>query len=152
MAEIRLELDRREAPAGGRLAGIVILMVDAPSTVRGLRVRLRGCEKTTAGGHVHEIVSREVVLTGREPFRSRLEALADTWRHMLGRSRYPVFQPGEYAYPFAIDLPDDLPPTARNAQHEVRYFLTAYADTPGWARRTARPASEEIIAHPATDP
>ena len=146
MAAIKLDVEKQEAPAGGRVAGVVNLVVETPMAIRGVRLRLCGYERglvgvplkppveragaPTAGRHSAELLSQEIVLTGREPFHNRLESWADTWSCMLGRRRHPVLQPGEYTYPFAVDLPTDLLPSYIGGACEVRYYLTAYADRP----------------------
>jgi len=146
MAAIKLDLEKQEAPAGGRVAGVVNLVVEAPMAIRGVRLTLCGYQRglagvppkppvecaaaPRAGRHSAELLNQEIALTGREPFHGHLEAWADTWSCMLGRRRCPVLEPGEYTYPFAIDLPRDLLPSYIGGACEVRYYLTAYTDRP----------------------
>jgi len=146
MMKIKLDVERYAFPVGGRVAGIVNLVVKELLPIRGVRVKLYGYERELHGvpprspfeglrvprvgkGAV-ELFNKEMVLTGREPFQSRAEALADAWGYMLGRRRYPILQPGEYGYPFSIDLPFDLLPTYVGGRCEVRYFLMADVDIP----------------------
>ena len=156
MAKIKLEVGRCAFPVGGCVAGVVNLVVDEPLPIRGMRVKLYGYERELhgvpprspfeglraprAGKGAVELFNEEIVLTGREPFPSCAESLADAWVYMLGRRRYPTLQPGDYGYPFSIDLPHDLLPTYVGGRCEVRYFLTAYVDIPrgfGWQRPSA---------------
>ena len=146
MAAIKLDVDKKEAPAGGRVAGVVNLVVEAPMAIRGVRLALCGYQRglagvppkppvecaaaPRAGRHSAELLNQEIVLTGREPFHDRLEAWADTWSCMLGRCHCPALRPGEYTYPFVIDLPRDLLPSYIGGACEVRYYLTAYTDRP----------------------
>lgn len=161
MASIRLELDRIEASAGGRLAGVVNLMPDANLPVRSVRVRLYGYEQALSkeapaklarwiqppkpGRASAKLACIETTLTGRETFKSKREEIADTWGFLLGRRRYPILQCGEYTYPFVIHIPGNLLPTYFGQYYEVRYFLTAYADVPLAFKKTGPMISEEII-------
>jgi len=129
MAEISIRLEKDVYTAGGRLAGLVALVTERAITVRGLRAKLEGWEEPAASPS-RRVIAEEIVLTGRERFSSRLEALADLWGLLLGRRSHPKLQPGEYTYPFAIDLPADLPPSRRDDSGTVFYELSAYADVP----------------------
>ena len=131
MPEIRLDLDRREAPVGGRLAGVVTLRVETPLSVRGVTVELAGLERQTP--------HRQVVLTGREPLRGRAERFVDNWRCILGRQRYPSILAGEYSYPFVLEVPEDASPS----EPGLVYTLTARLDVPGIFGRGAS-AMEEV--------
>ncbi len=161
MAFIRLELEKKEAPAGGRLAGMVSLTLNENLPVRGVRLRLYGYEQLLKkeppprmarwleppkpGRNSKQIICTETTLTGREPFKSKIEEIADTWSFLLGRRPHPTLQAGEYSYPFIIHMPGNLLPTYFGQNCEVRYFISAYADVPRFFKKKVPVISEEII-------
>jgi hypothetical protein len=146
MAAIKLDLEHTTTPPGGRLTGVVNLVVEAPLAIRAVRLKLSGYERALAGvpskppvdladppgagAHSAQLLDREITLTGQEAFRGRMEAWADAWSSVLGRRRHPVLQWGEYAYPFAVEPPKGLLPSYIGGACEVRYYLTAYVDRP----------------------
>src|SRR5688572_6593694 len=113
---LSLELEvPSEIMAGNRLEGRLVGRLRKPVSPRTIEVRLRGVARTNQVLQ-HEVYGQEVRSVDVTVIDLAVPFAFDT-----------PLRPDRFELPFAIDLPENLPPSNRD---RVRYLLEASADVP----------------------
>ena len=118
---------------GNVIEGVVTINVSAPINFNAVRLKICGKEKVhiqRGGGgkhnHKRHYYATNVVI-------KQLITLSGDLKYM-GRGGNHKLPPGNYAYPFAYQLPMDLPPSFRKTITDdtasIIYYCKAYVDIP----------------------
>jgi hypothetical protein len=141
MNEITIELSQQEFTGGETVAGEVIVQLDQDTPLRGIRLMLKGYEKSSwregSGKHrhthseTHNFFDEELTLQGR-PRLGLGELVADSFKGVFSKENYEVLRAGSYRYPFSYVLPPDLPGDYESAltNSRIYYGLKAQVDLP----------------------
>jgi hypothetical protein len=141
MNQITIELNQHEFAGGDTVAGEVLVRLDQDTPLRGIRLLLKGYEKSSwregSGKHRHthseirNFFDEEITLHGR-PRLGLAELVADDFKAVFSKENCEVLRAGSYRYPFSYVLPPDLPGDYESAltNSRIYYGLKAQVDLP----------------------
>jgi hypothetical protein len=141
MNQITIELKQRDFTGGETIEGAVIVALDQPLPVRGVRVSFTGYEKSywsTGSGknrHTHSeqqyFFQDEFTLFGK-PKLTLGELIGDSVQAIFSKDNYEQHPAGVHHYPFTYTLPTNLPGDYDSpmTHSEIKYLVNAEVDLP----------------------
>jgi len=141
MNNIIISLPKEDYTGGEVVEGEVIVTLEQPLPVRGIRLSYAGYEKSLwsegSGKHRRTYSERkdhfaeEITLFGR-PRLELGDLMADSLRGLFSKEHYETHPAGTHRYPFACTLPLDLPGDYQSAESrsEIKYAIKATVDLP----------------------
>jgi hypothetical protein len=138
--KIDIELTKWEFWGADTVTGTVVLELDRPTPIRGIRIWLYGYEEASWSGGKNSyeeqnvLVDEEVTLHGQGAL-SRGQLIVDSIQGFFTKNKYEQLPAGEYRYPFSLKLPENIPGSYTSKIGEgfyskVDYSLRAQADLP----------------------
>jgi hypothetical protein len=162
---IRIEPEMQQLTRGEALRVPIMLTLEQPLKVRGVRARFHGAEETKAEytttstdskGHVQthkhtaveqiDIVKQDHLLAGN-PKLGFFGNLQDAAATLVGGGKHEVMMPGEYAYSIEVAIPADASATHKGQKTRVFYELSVEVDVP-LARDLRATQSFEVLPLP----
>ena len=152
---------------GNIVEGYVQIVNDSSSSIEfvAIRAKLTGKEKVrleenfqghendfTQDGHQQRAAKK--IYEETHVYHKHLLTLAGHMKQTGQRS--PSFQlpPGKYTYPFAFQLPSNVPASFEQQDHDtkglIQYYVKAYVDIPGGRDASAKQHFTVLSAMPAT--
>ncbi len=140
MHQISISLDKTDYTGGDTVTGKLVLTLEQPILVRGVRLRFHGYERAfwTSGverggpalAETKDYFDDELTVFG-EPSMGLEQTMADAIKGLFSNEHYSTLDAGLHEYAFQYQLPADLPPDFdAGTPTEIAYTITGFADIP----------------------
>ena len=140
MSKISIVTPKNDYTGGEVVEGQIVVELDDPLPVRGVRLRCQGveCARWRNGTGREQLDKEETkvlfdsvqTLFGRPSLAFR-DLLKDAVKGVFSKEHYEILDAGAHEYPFVFELPPSLPADYESPRgSRIRYTLTAEVDVP----------------------